>query len=145
MSGTLYIAHLSFATDGESELGPWHGYCTVVVEAGDIDEALDKVTERVTTMKREGDVFEEIGELFLDSCVEIRSVPEEGLLAHFQEWNGEAEGSIAATIPDYTGDDVDGYHMGPEEQEGEKAAGAQAPGEQSDTEPPFELEPFVEF
>ncbi len=68
----IYLAHFDFVEDGLGS-DESHGYFTCMVEAINIDDALDKFKALLLTLRKEEDVLDEVEEVFLDSCIEIHS------------------------------------------------------------------------
>jgi hypothetical protein len=131
----LYISHLTFHTehaDGE----PWHGYFTCVVEGADVETALDKTRNLILRLRAEDDVLEDVDAVFLESCVEVKSVPEAGFITSLQEWDGEADASIVTSVRG-AGDDVAvAFGWMPDADEGAGVAGRDG-SEAEDFEAPF--------
>ncbi len=131
----LYISHLSFhdeREDGE----PWHGYFTCVVEGDDVEAALGKTETLIRKLKAEEDVLEGVEAVYLESCVEIKAVPEEGFMASFQEWDGEVEGSVVTAVRGAGEESAAAYSWFPGEEEEDHRDGAGSDQVE---------EPFVEF
>jgi hypothetical protein len=88
----IYLGHFSFRVKPSPHLGervPRHGYCTYVVEAGSIDEALQKFQALLHQLRTLDHLFNNVDKVYLDSCVEIQPVPVPGCLAHYSEHRGE--------------------------------------------------------
>ncbi len=117
----LYISHLSFHTERQDE-EPWHGYFTCVVDAPGIESALDKTRDLIRRLKDEEDVLEDIDAVYLESCVEVKSVPDGGFMASFQEWDGEVQGSIVTSVRGTSGDNAVAFGWVADETEGEEEA-----------------------
>ncbi|MGC4080914.1 MAG: hypothetical protein QM736_02030 [Vicinamibacterales bacterium] len=113
----LYIGHFSFAFDSKERrkpAQPWHGYFTAVVEARDANAALKKLDAVVRRTTDESDLFADVSEIFLESCVEVKSVPKAGFLAHVALEEGESLGSISTTLPAVNRKYATSYHVEPE-------------------------------
>lgn len=117
----LYISHLSFRTERPGE-GPWHGYFTCVVDGSGVEAALDKTRELIRRVKAEDDVFGDIDAVYLESCVEVRSVPEDGFIASFQEWDGDTQGSMVASVRGASADHAVAYGWAADGDDEEEAA-----------------------
>jgi hypothetical protein len=130
----LYLGHFYFnETAQETALqqrGPAHGYFTCIAEAGDAEAAIDKFKTLLRTLHREGDLFEHVREVYLDACVEIRSIPKQGFLAYFTSRQGEDLGGISTAIRGASEREAVGFDVGTED-----AASGQ----------PRPVEPFVVF
>jgi hypothetical protein len=58
------------------------------------------------------DMFEDVQRIYLDSCIEIRSVPRGGFLAHFSLREGEEIGGISTSIRGATEKQAIAFHLG---------------------------------
>jgi hypothetical protein len=138
----LYISHLSFHTIREDD-EPWHGYFTCVVESTDVEAALDKTRSLVLKLRAEEDVLEDVDAVFLESCVEVHAVPEEGFMTSLQEWDGEADSSIVTSVRGAGDEHAVAYGWMPDENEEQEPAET-GEGEQDGAGGEFD-EPFIEF
>lgn len=127
----LYIGHFDFLED-ESENGPRHGYFTCVAEADNIEAALEKFRALLLSLRKEGDLFDGLSEVFLDSCVEVSSIPEAGFLAHYVSILGERRASISTSVCGASQDQCSAYAFG-------------APEEDEEEEGECQVEPFITF
>lgn len=130
----LYVGHFSFfkgAAPGSAADEPCHGYFTTIAEAESIDEAIAKFRTLIRTLHDDDEVLSGVHEVFLDACVECRSVPQSGFLAHFVEWSGEETAKISTAIRGATDDEAVAYYIGS--------------GNDSDDDEKHEVEPFVVF
>lgn len=96
----LYLGHFSFSQDmrqPDRSVEPWHGHFTTVAEARDRETAVKKL-RRLVRRLASAEMFEGVGEVYLDDCVEIRSVPAGGFLSHFSSRAGEDLGGIWTAI-----------------------------------------------
>lgn len=122
----IYLAHFDFVEDGLGS-DESHGYFTCMVEAINIDDALDKFKALLLTLRKEEDVLDEVEEVFLDSCIEIHTVPKAGFLANYVSYQGTRTASISTTIRGATDEHCIAYGLEPDEE-----------GEQ-------EITPFISF
>lgn len=114
----VYVGHFSFAEDdADSSVGdePRHGYFTAVVEAKDVEDALEKFRTLIYRLHCEEDILERISDVFLDACVECRAIPDSGFLAHLMEWSGRARGSISTAIRGAEDEQAAAYYITPED------------------------------
>ena len=134
----LYIGHFSFVESlaDEEGQGTSIGAFQCLAEADDIDTALEKLKAIIVDLHERGDMFDEIEDIFLDSCVEVRHVPEDGMLTHFQEWTVQCSrvGSISTDVPGVGQDCAAVFRCGPE-----------ADLDDEEVEAEVEVEPFVTF
>src|SRR5438128_11835974 len=112
----LYVGHFSFNEDSIKEAGDSqlrHGYFTCGAEAKDADEALKKFETLLESLKREGDLFDGVEEIYLDAGIEIRSIPPNGFLAYFTQRVGEDIGGISTSVGAGTLDQASAFGMEP--------------------------------
>ena len=127
----LYIAHFSFSFENKprkKNAQPWHGYFTAVAEAKTVASALTKFEALVIKSAETSELFSDVKEIFLESCIELTSTPKAGFLAHVALEEGESLGSISTTLPGLDHKYATSYHFEPE---------------QSDEDGGFDAEPFV--
>ena len=128
----FYLGHFSFAEDaGEAASDPWHGSFTCVAEASDVDAALDTFMRLIRALDRKEKVFSHVGEIFLDSCVELPSVPRAGVLSFIFFHPGMHTGGMSASLLGAAPRTGTAYRWQVEED-------AQAPE-------PASIEPFIRF
>lgn len=97
----LYLGHFSFdgpEHDGaDAADGVQHGYFSALAQADTVDEACGKFRALIPRIGREQEMFEANTHVWLDSCIEVRELPPEGLLAHVVVALGE-DGSMSASL-----------------------------------------------
>lgn len=116
----LFLGHFSFTY--ESRLGsrramPWHGSFTTLAEARNVDAALEKFAALIQAMAKDNDLFDDVEEIYLDSCVEVRSIPRAGLIGHVNLQEGDSPGGISTTLPGTSERQAVSYHLEPESEE----------------------------
>jgi len=97
----VYVGHFSFltATDGAHEdAEAWHGYFTCVAEAESVEVALTKFQALLRRLRRSHEIFTGVDRVQLDSCIEIKSIPMRGFLAHYCEEKGERQPAITTSL-----------------------------------------------
>ncbi len=127
----LYLAHFSFSFENnprKKNPQAWHGYFTAVAEAKNVEAALTKFEALVIKSAESSELFSDVKEIFLESCVELISTPKAGFLAHVALEEGESLGSISTTLPGLDHKYATSYHFEPEE---------------ADEDGGFDAEPFV--
>ena len=127
----LYLAHFSFSFENnprKKNPQAWHGYFTAVAEAKNVEAALTKFEALVIKSAESSELFNDVKEIFLESCVELKSAPKAGFLAHVALEEGESLGSISTTLPGVDHKYATSYHFEPEE---------------ADEDGGFDAEPFV--
>ena len=105
-----FVGHFSFAGDNRE---PWHALFTCVVEAEDIDAAVGKFKRLIRGAARRGDVFDGASEIYMDSCIEIRSLPSGGLMTYLTIRQGEDVGGVSASLLGVTERRAVAYSWGP--------------------------------
>jgi hypothetical protein len=120
----LYLGHFTFDTPHRSEDDddPQHGYFSVLAQADDVDAAFESFRRLIPRVGRNQEIFETGTQVWLDSCVEVRRLPPEGLLAHMVVALGE-HGSMSASLvgaPAGTGEAY-GWGVDPDEAGGGSA------------------------
>lgn len=127
----LYLAHFSFSFENKprkKNAQAWHGYFTAVAEAKNVAAALTKFEALVIKSAETSELFSDVKEIFLESCIELTSTPRAGFLAHVALEEGESLGSISTTLPGLDHKYATSYHFEPEE---------------ADEDGGFDAEPFV--
>lgn len=130
----LYLGHFSFEQTERKRREPAqvrHGYFTCVAEADDIDGALAKLERLIRKLHEESELFEDAAQIYLQACVEIRSVPQGGFLAFYNMREGEDLGGISTAIREAT--------------ESEAVAFSADAADDEDGEELHEMKPFVVF
>jgi hypothetical protein len=108
----LYVIHFSFAETSSSAPKGWetsHGFFTVLQEADEPEDAIDKCKLLLRKMHRESDWLRSGAKVFLDTCLEVKQLPAEGLLGFFQEMPGSSCGGISRALPGASEDHAIGY------------------------------------
>lgn len=129
----LYLGHFSFVFEAKARQKKgqaWHGYFTAVTDAPDATAALRKLEALVRKSAESSDLFSDVADIYLESCVEVRSVPRAGFLAHVAIEEGESRGSISTTLPGVGRRHARSYHYEPD---------------MVDDDGSFEAEPFIEL
>jgi hypothetical protein len=112
----VYFAHFSFSFDSQSgrHRQAWHGYFTAIAEAPNVAAALKKLEVLVTKSAQSSELFRDVSEIFLESCVELKSVPRGGFVAHVALDEGESLGSVSTTLPGVNRKYATSYHFEPD-------------------------------
>ena len=114
----LYLGHFSFSFDAKArgkKAQAWHGYFTAVAEAPDANAALQKLDALIRKTAATSELLSDVPEIYLESCVELRSVPRAGFVAHLALQEGESMGSISTTLPDVGRAQARSYHYEPDD------------------------------
>jgi hypothetical protein len=95
----LYVGHFSF-TQISPRPGkePWHGLFTLVAEARTLQTAVTKFQRLIHDLAKKHDLFDDVDDVYLDSCVEVRSVPRSGLLTFATLKEGEDTGGLSMSL-----------------------------------------------
>ncbi len=137
----LYVGHFSFSAAPAEGDEPSHGVFTCVAEADDVDVALEKLRTLVVRLKEEDDTLTGVTEVYLDSCVEVRSLPEAGLMTYWITWPHEETSSISTGLRWAEDGEAVGYSVLPDDEH----VHDESCDHEHDDETEFEVEPFVEF
>ena len=118
--GMLFLGHFSFTY--ESRLGsrrkqPWHGHFTAVAEARNVDAALEKFAALIDDLAVKNDLLSEVEEIYLDSCIEVTSIPRAGFIGQVNLQEGDSPGGISTTLPRTAEKHAVSYHLEPESEE----------------------------
>lgn len=125
-----YLGHFSFDQRPPRRGAPWHGIFTLVAEADSVAAALEKFDLLIHDLAAKHDLFNDIDEVYLDSCVELLAVPKKGLLSYVTLREGEDVGGMSAALLGVPRTQAKSYSWGaPPETGGE----------------PRTLEPFVQL
>jgi hypothetical protein len=115
----LYVGH--FSLDGFEDK-PRHGYLTSLVDAGSVDEALDRFRKLLEGFQGERDVFNDVASIYLDVVIQVKKVPPKGILAHMVTRPGELSPAITSMLPDLDENYCEAYSVAPEGEEGQEVA-----------------------
>ena len=131
----LYVAHFSFDTTvvsaDSAEDRPYHGHFALIAEADDVEEVLNKFKALIVRLHRDEGILDGVQQVFIDSCVEIRTIPNAGFLVHYAMIDGECLGGILTSIRGASAEDATAYDIeSPDEDDGVTT---------------YNVEPFVEL
>jgi hypothetical protein len=117
----IYLGHFSYGSHVERPTtSDWHGYFICVAEAESAANALNIFDALLRRLARSSSIFSDVEEVYLDSCIEIKSIQRKGLLTFYKEIRGKSEAAICASligvepnrnvsayefVPDNSGDD----------------------------------------
>lgn len=127
----FYLGHFSFSFESKARgKSPqhWHGYFTAVAEAPNVSSALKKLEALVRKQAEGSELFDDVKHIYLESCIEVKSVPRAGFLAHVALEEGESLGTISMSLPGVKHENASSYHLEPEE---------------ADADGGFDAEPFI--
>ena len=100
----LYVGHFSsdVLEDESSHESPPieydHSSFTCVVEAGSAEEALDKFRGLILSVD-ESEPFERLGDIYLDVGIEIRELPQGGLITRVEHRLADGSGAVSMSLP----------------------------------------------
>ena len=109
----VYLGHFSFESheSGMRGLAIWRGDFTCVAKADSVETALEKFEALLLRLHRTSNIFSDVKEVYLDACIEIRSVPKGGFLSYYCETRGECQERIATFLAGTTGQDACSYEL----------------------------------
>ena|SRR5207249_6182535 len=95
----IYLGHFSCRSDKSApQAANWHGYFTYVAEAESVEDALRKIQAQLRRLARTTSIFSDVEEVYLDSCIEIKSIRKTGFLAYYKEMRGECNEAISTSL-----------------------------------------------
>lgn len=130
----LYVGHFSFdsrepaAAIKETEGGSF----TCLVEAESVESAVQKFSDLVISLGDSFEAFESVSGVFLDDIVEVKELPDQGVLTRFEERTADGLGTISTTLPGVPPEFCVSYGWGREDEADEDEGG-------------HTVEPFVTF
>jgi hypothetical protein len=116
----LFLGHFSFSYEtrlGTKRKQPWHGHFTAMAEARDVDAALEKFATLIHGLADRNDLFADVEEIYLDSCVEVKSMPRAGFIGQVNLLEGDCPGGVSTTLPRTAEKHAVSYHLEPESEE----------------------------
>ncbi|MDP9474534.1 MAG: hypothetical protein M3R38_02345 [Actinomycetota bacterium] len=120
----LYVGHFSFyppdAQDPGTEIE--EGSFTCLVEAESAEAAVDKLRDLIHSLDDSFERFRVVGDVYLDDITEVRKLPEQGVLARYEE-RMVGGGTIATSLPGVPPEYCATYAWGDEGQGDEEAEG----------------------
>lgn len=114
----LYVGHFDFLENNDDNCTQYRHF-TCVAEADSIETALEKLKRLLLDLRERDDILDGIDEVFLDTCVQISSIPDQGFLAHYVAVLGEYRGKISTSIRGATDDQCIAYSYEVPEEDGE--------------------------
>ena len=116
----LFLGHFSFAYESRiasRRAEPWHGHFTALAEARNVDAALEKFGALIHDFAEKNDLLDDVEEIYLDSCIEVNSIPRTGFIGQVNLQEGDSPGGISTTLPRTAEKNAVSYHLEPEVQE----------------------------
>jgi hypothetical protein len=116
----LFLGHFSFSYEtrlGRKRKHPWHGHFTAAAEARNVDAALEKFAALIHGLADRNDLFADVEEIYLDSCVEVKAMPKAGLVGQVNLLEGDSPGGVSTTLPRTAEKHAVSYHLEPESEE----------------------------
>lgn len=111
-----YLAHFSFDQDKKE----MNGYFTMIVSAPKPEEAMDKLEAKIKKLRKEGDIFSGIKEIFIDNLIEIENFPDKAILVRYESKKNDGFGRISADLFKTTeADKIKAFYWTPNENDGE--------------------------
>ena len=91
----LYVGHFSFKTKTAKKE---KGHFTCMVESEDVKSAIVSFMKIITKAKEVNNLFSQGAEIYVDAIIEIRQIPDEGVLTYFEESISDVPGDLNATL-----------------------------------------------
>lgn len=98
----LYLAQFSFSgkhTEEPLEGQEVSGHFNCLVEADEVGEADRKLRALLREIKRKHEILDGATIVYMDSLIEVKSVPKKGMLTFFAEYFQEMPDTIFAAAP----------------------------------------------
>ena len=109
----LYIGHFSF---DETNYEARFGHFTCVVEAKSPDEAGKAFKKLILSLRKKKALFSTApADIYLDSIIEVKGVPQTGVVTWYSSISGEKEGSLSTALPHEDAGECTRYHYYPDE------------------------------
>jgi hypothetical protein len=117
----LYVGQFSFdVAEGDSSPMEYdRGFFTTLVEAGSAEEAVEKF-ENLIRSADDSEPFEGVGDVYLDVAIEVRELPEEGLITYIEHHEADGSGSLSMVLPEAPPESAAAFSWGQEPEEGEE-------------------------
>lgn len=130
----LYIGHFSFDEVGENKKRR-HGYFTCLLDAGDVDRAVEEFKSLIEGMKAENKQFSGLAAIYIEDIFEVRQIPKRAMLLRMQSSEGEFPRSVSRSLPFSESAGITAYGWAPDVQKIRAA----------DKDVVLEMEPFLSF
>jgi hypothetical protein len=93
----LYVTHFSY--EGP-ETNPVHGSFVCLAEAEDLDACLKKCHGLIADLHAKGDLDGNLRHIYLDAAVQVKAVPQAGVLTHMITRPGPLTTFKSLSLPD---------------------------------------------
>ena len=131
----IYIGHFTFDEFGpEKEIR--HGYFTSVVDADNIERAVNEFKELIFSIRKMDDTFQRISVVYLEDIIEFQHVPQKAIVTRIQSSAGEFPKSITHSLPGVSSPGINTYGL---------EADVRASEDQRTTDEFKESKPFIKF
>lgn len=112
----LYVGNFTFTGDAlEDETEASEGYFTCAVNADDAEAALAKFELLIDQIRQSDDLFDGASDVFLESCAEIKEMPENGVLTYWAATSPGAESMISTGVRGATDEQAGSFFLGPDD------------------------------
>jgi hypothetical protein len=118
----LYLGHFSFDPRRGGEDAIEWGWFTCLVEAESPESAGEKFADLIISLGS-SDTLEYVGNVYLEDIIEVKKLPEKGVLVRYEAHTGERAGTISTTLPGVPQEFCVAYEWGPERTEQEEEDG----------------------
>ncbi len=130
----IYIGNFKFVENGENKQEPRHGFFTCLVEAENVEKALEVIGTHLLKTKKSGEMFANTNAIYLDEMIGVSKAPKKSVITNFRIFAGELKSSMNWVLPEGSFTGINMYEWLPGDEE---------PGEQ--TEESHAVKPFVKF
>jgi len=128
----IYVGHFSFDEIG-SENQARHGYFTGLVQAADVDRAVQQFKERITALRKNHEAMQTVTAVYIEDIVEFERLPDQPVITRLQSSEGAFPRSVSRSLPDGAGTKAQAFGYRPDVEN------------QTDGEQYPEMTPFLQF
>jgi hypothetical protein len=130
----IYVGHFSFDESGSGN-DARHGYFSGLVQAGDIDSAVERFKARILELKDKHEAMQSVVAVYIEDIVQFEDVPDRPVITRLQSCEGPFPRSISRSLPDSDSKAIQAYGF---------RADVQTLQESGDESYP-EMTPFMKF
>ncbi|HHP7235100.1 MAG TPA: hypothetical protein ACFCUC_10770 [Desulfobacterales bacterium] len=111
----IYVGHFSFDETGSGN-NARHGYFSGLVQAADIDSAVERFKERILELKDKHEAMQSVVAVYIEDIVEFEAVPDRPVITRLQSCEGPFPRSISRSLPDSDNKAIQAYGFRPDVQ-----------------------------
>lgn len=131
----LYIGHFSFDEIGTGQ-EIRHGYFASVVDADNIERAVNEFKELIFSIRKMDETFQQISAVYLEDIIEFQHLPQKAIVTRIQSCAGQFPKSVTHSLPGVASPGINAYGLEADVRESEN---------QPTTDEFKESKPFIKF